>query len=106
MESMKTIELYEDNGGGLHLTDGETIWSGLESMRDSGVRDIYTLYVGATDDWTLDSYPNTGTEFDHPETKRIARFDGTELTISPRMGFAAQEYLGIRGMALLGEVCQ
>jgi len=88
---MTTILLYEDNAGGLHMTDGETVVSGFErtdSPDPNLVKDMTSW-----DDWKDDATEKA--PFDSREFYglRIAEYDGNILTMYfASMGIAGKRY--------------
>lgn len=93
------LRVYEDNAGGLHMTDLQTYVSGLESQpQDGGLIDDITTWVDWRDDATIRGpYADMQTCFDHPETRLIAEYDGDTITIhTEHIGRAAQRYIGLR----------
>lgn len=95
------ITAYEDNGGGLHMTDGKLVVSGFQYQEQSGglVADITSW-----EDWCEDaSIKHTMAEMvktagtDEVFGRTIATYDGKHLSINVAvMGIAGKRYAGIQ----------
>lgn len=107
------LDLYEDNGGGLHICAvnqhpttvddlAVAIYHHVElAMPPDAVADALAILAGDTSDWTID-IDHDASNLLHPETHRVATFilDDTgsgywDVLDPERLGHAAREYLGI-----------
>ena len=71
---MASVELYEDNAGGLYLYQPSTgtVWAGLQNVRGASFgEDAAAIERGETADWNLDTYPASEVE----EMELAATFD-------------------------------
>jgi hypothetical protein len=85
------VSLYEDNAGGLHMSDGTTLASGMEHNAPGAlIGDIVTFA-----DWIDDATARQP----HPakfQAELIAEWDGSTLTVYiDRLGNAGRRYAGI-----------
>lgn len=94
------IRVYEDSGGGLHMTDGKTYASGMEHQEQPGglINDIISY-----DDWQSDAsdhgnYSEIEGTVDHETTIPIATYHPVirEIVLhTDHMGCAGLRYAGI-----------
>ena len=92
------IRVIEDNGGGLHITDGKLVFSGLEdNPKPDHINDI--VYFA---DWIQDVMDEghvieyVRDQWTHPALTTIAEYDGTDITIhADKLGNAGYKYLGL-----------
>ena len=71
---MASVNLYEDNAGGLYLYQPSTgtVWAGLQNVQGSSFgEDAAAIEAGETADWNLDTYPASEVE----GTELVASFD-------------------------------
>jgi hypothetical protein len=102
MANDKVIYLCGDNGGGLHMTDGEVVVSGLErNAFGSLIEDILTFGEWQEDADSRTPYAEMETLFRHPSTEVIASYDGRNLVINAHAtGIAGRRYAGLPAEAL------
>lgn len=74
-----SVQLYEDNAGGLYLNvkRGNKIYCGLELAGSEFYNDAVALLSGNVDDWTVD----TTESIEHHETKLIAVYNDGQVYI-------------------------
>ena len=92
------IYIYEDSGGGLHITDGEDYASGMEYQPAPGglVGDIVSFGEWINNATTHGNITEIIDTIDDSSTQCVAHWDGTRLTIEAAiMGAAGLRYAGI-----------
>jgi hypothetical protein len=95
---MQSVELWEDNAGGLYLRYGDRVFAGLEQVVGASARDdMDELWQtrGAVNWCAIEEYSRALTPglLDHPETRLVATYDGTLHRVGAA-GNAARRYLG------------
>ena len=73
---MASVQLYEDNAGGLYLYHPRTgtVWAGLQNVQGASFsEDAAAIEAGETADWNLETYPDS-------------ELDGTELVATFHKG--------------------
>jgi hypothetical protein len=103
---MTTIDLYEDNAGGLylHCVGGKTVWV-VGGMGSTFGEDCAGMVELGTGDWTADSLPASdilGRQGEASSPILIATWQGGDITFvrndysgSMLAGSAGREYLGL-----------
>lgn len=89
---MKTVSAYEDNAGGLYLTDGEIIADVTAAANGAGEEDMQTF-----SEWRYDASPQEPYDPDFfTHRVEVARLDddGFEVFLD-RAGGSALAYFGI-----------
>jgi hypothetical protein len=97
------IRVYEDNGGGLHMTDSKVYASGMEHQPEPGglIADIVSFLDWVDDASEHGDYNEIVDTVEHSTTNLIATWDGERLVLHVRdfpagvMGFAGLRYAGI-----------
>ena len=89
---MTSINLHEDNAGGLYLYQPSTgtVWAGLQNVRGASfAEDAAAIEAGDTADWNLDTYPASEIE----DVPCVASFHRGLVSDWANGGSAAKSYL-------------
>jgi len=94
MNKAQVVRLYENNAGGLYVIYAGVVYSGFEGIRGASfAEDAPCLVAGETDDWILDTAPETA--WDCNGDALIATYDGKVHVTDAPIGVAGRLYLGL-----------